>query len=129
MPARRIAWIVLGSALLVVPTVSAQEEFKEFVARDDLLSANFPGAPVVTNITRETEYGANMPGRVYTATRPGPRTYAVTVVNYNPVQQIQTERARTCFAGDERCSGDTSFPGAGYWRNDVRGAMIYAAAK
>jgi hypothetical protein len=53
----------------------------------------------------------------------------VTVVDYSPAQKIHTEEAKSCSPGDERCSGDTSFPGAGYWKNDVRGAMIYAAAK
>ena len=128
MPALRIALIMLGALLLIAPVTFAQQ-FAEWESKQDLFAANFPGVPTMTSITWETEYGAGIPARVYRATLPGPRTYSVTVVNYNPVQQILTERAKSCPPGAERCSGDTSFPGAGYWKNDVRGAMIYAAAK
>jgi hypothetical protein len=128
MSARRIASIML-CALLPISPVSYARQFAEWESKQDFFAANFPGVPTVTDITWETEYGAKVPARVYTAMRPGPRTYSVTVVNYNPVQQILTERAKSCDQGDERCTGDTSFPGAGYWKNDVRGAMIYAAAK
>ena len=128
MPALRIALIMLGALLLIAPVTFAQQ-FAEWESKQDLFAANFPGVPAMTSITWETEYGAGIPARVYRATLPGPRTYSVTVVNYNPVQQILTERAKSCPPGAERCSGDTSFPGAGYWKNDVRGAMIYAAAK
>src|SRR5688572_12871661 len=128
MPARRMALLMLGALLLIAP-VSFAQQFAEWESKQDLFAANFPGVPTMTSITWETEYGARIPARVYRATLPGPRTYSVTVVNYNPVQQILTERAKSCPPGAERCSGDTSFPGAGYWKNDVRGAMIYAAAK
>jgi len=117
-------------SLLFVSSASFAQEFKEFRGKQDLFAANFPGDPAVTSITWETEYGAQLPARVYTATLPGPRTYSVTVVDYNPVQDILTAKAKRCpDQADERCTGNTSFSGAGYWRNDVRGAMIYAASK
>jgi len=104
--------------------------FKQFESKEDLFGANFPGDPVVTNITWETEYGARLPAHVYTGTLPGPRTYSVTAIDYNPVQKILEAKAKTCpDQADERCTGNTSFSGAGYWRNDVRGAMLYAASK
>src|SRR3954470_3993013 len=106
MALRCTAWVVLGAILLFAPAAFAQEEFTNFESKQDLFSANFPGTPVVTNITWETEYGAKIPGRVYTVARPGPRSYSVTVIDYNPVQQIQTERVKSCFPGDERCTGD-----------------------
>ena len=128
MPARRLAFIILGALLLIAPGSFAQQ-FAEWESKQDLFAANFPGVPTAMEITWDTEYGAKLAARVYRVTLPGPRSYSVTVVNYNPVQQILTERAKSCPPGSERCSGDTSFPGAGYWKNDVRGAMIYAAAK
>jgi hypothetical protein len=51
----------------------------------------------------------------------------MTVVDYNSVKDILTAKAATCPPGLERCNGDTAFSGPGYWKNDVRGAMIYAA--
>jgi hypothetical protein len=127
MTAKNVALAVVASSIWIAPTFAQQ--FKEWESKQDLFAANFPGEPTVTSITWETEYGARIPGRVYTATA-GPRTYSVTVVNYNPVEEILTAKAKSCSdQTDERCTGNTSFPGAGYWKNDVRGAMIYAAAK
>ena len=129
MSARRIASVALVAWLSVSTVAFAQEPFREFASKDDRFAANFPGEPVVTGITWETEYGARIPGRVYTVTMPGRGSYSVTVVDYNPVQSILTARSKDCPPGLERCLGDTSFPGPGYWKNDVRGAMIYTAAK
>ena len=98
MPALRIALIMLGALLLIAPVTFAQQ-FAEWESKQDLFAANFPGVPTMTSITWETEYGAGIPARVYRATLPGPRTYSVTVVNYNPVQQILTERAKSCPPG------------------------------
>ena len=129
MSATRIASIVLG-ALLVLPSVSSAQEFKDWQSKQDRFGATFPGEPTVTTITWETEHGARIPARVYTATLPGPRTYSVTVVDYNPVKDILTAKAKDCPPGRlERCEGHTSYAGAGYWKTDVRGAMIYAASK
>ena len=128
MPARRIASIVLGTTLLIAPPSFARQ-FALWESRQDLFGANFPGTPTMTSITWETEYGAKLPARVYTSTLPGPRIYSVTAIDYSPVQRLLTAQAKTCDQTDERCTGNTSFPGAGYWKNDVRGAMIYAAAK
>jgi hypothetical protein len=127
MAARRTSMALL--AWLLLSSTSFAQEFKEFRSKQDFFTANFPGDPVVTDITWETEYGAKLPAHVYTATLPGGRVYSLTTVDYNPVQQILTEKSKSCAPGDERCSGDTSFSGAGYWRNDVRGAMLYAASK
>jgi len=127
MAARRIALGVLLVLVSISPVFA--QAFKEWTSKEDLFAVNFPGEPVRTDTIWETEYGARLPAHVYTARLPGPRTYSVTVVNYSPVQQILTELSKSCVPGDERCNGDTSFPGAGYWKNDVRGAMIYAAAK
>jgi hypothetical protein len=127
MAACRLA-IVLGAVLLITPVALAQQ-FAEWESKQDLFAANFPGVPTVSTITWETEYGAKIPARVYTSTLPGPRIYSVTVIDYAPVQRLLTEQSKTCDQTDERCTGNTSFPGAGYWKNDVRGAMIYVAAR
>jgi len=132
MAARRIASLVLGALLFVVPTVSAQSTYKEFVSKEALFAANFPNTPVATTITWETEYGAKIPALVYTSTASSPqgtRKYVMTMVDYNPVRQIAAERAKSCDPRDERCGGTYPIEGVGYWKNDLRGAMIYAAAK
>src|SRR5262245_1579966 len=95
MAATRTASIVLGAVLLVAPAAVAQA-FKEYDGKQDYFSASFPGVPTVSNIMWETEYGAKVPGRTYTLTAQGPRTYSVTVIDYRGVQQILTEKAKQC---------------------------------
>jgi hypothetical protein len=104
----------------------AQDKWREFISKEDRFGANFPGEPVVTQITWTSEHGATVPARVYTVTD-GPRTYSMTVVDYNLVKDQLIEKAKSCPAGLERCLGRTAFSGDGYWKNDLRGAMIYAA--
>jgi len=134
MAARQIALAVLLSLMSISPafaqTAAVGETdgvFTRWESNEDMFGANFPGTPVKTDITWETEYGAKIPGHVYMATLPGPRIFSVTVVDYSPVQAILSERAKGCLE-DERCSGNTSYSGLGYWKNDLRGAMIYAAS-
>lgn len=53
----------------------------------------------------------------------------MTVIDYSPVEKILTEKARiACAAGAETCIGVTD-TGLGYWKNDVRGAVVYATWK
>ena len=119
------------AALIAIVLFSTQgtsfaQEWREFVSKQDLFAANFPNEPIVMPMVWETEYGVSLPGRVYTV-KQGPGSYSVTVVDYNSVKDILTARAAECPPGLERCNGDTAFSGPGYWKNDVRGAMIYAA--
>jgi hypothetical protein len=125
MAAGPIALIVVV-AVMAIARPSLAQEFREWVSKQDLFAANFPGEPVMTTITWTTEHGAQLPARVYTATR-GPRTYSVTAVDYNQVKDILIAKAKQCPPGLERCNGLTSFSGEGYWKSDLRGAMIYAA--
>ena len=92
-----------------------------------MFAANFPGEPIVTTMTWETEYGPDSGTRLYgdPAGSADPLRHGDQL---QPVEQILSERAKSC-ADDERCSGNTSYSGDGYWKNDVRGAMIYAAFK
>jgi len=105
------------------------KEWKEFVSKDDRFSVNFPGDPVVTDIVWVSEYGARLPGRVYSV-QDGQRFYSMTTVDYTLAKELDAARAKACpDQDDELCTGHTSFSGPGYWKNDVRGAMIFAALK
>ena len=49
----------------------------------------------------------------------------MTVVDYNHAQRILTEKAKQCPPGAEPCLGG---PGnAGHWKDDIRGAIVYAS--
>jgi hypothetical protein len=104
----------------------AQNQWKEFISKQDRFGANFPGDPVVTQMTWQSEQGAVVPARVYSVTN-GASKYSMTVVDYNLVKAQLLEKVKSCPPGVERCLGRTAFSGDGYWKNDLRGAMIYAA--
>src|SRR5262245_51983338 len=100
------------------------QEWIEFASREDRFTCNFPNQPKITETTYQSEHGANLPTRVYSATQ-GQSRYSVTVVDYNQVQRILTEKAKSCPAGAEPCLGS---PGdEGHWKADLRGAIVYAS--
>ena len=119
------------SALVVVlAAVPARaQEWTDFVSREDGFRVNFPGQPVVADSAYTSEYGAMLPARVYRVTR-GQERYSVTVVDYRPIEKLLTERSKTCppFA-DERCTGvgAGAAVGFGYWKTDIRGALVWAS--
>ena len=108
--------------------MAAAQEWTEFVSRDDRFTTNFPGAPQVTSTTYRSQFGADLPAHVYSASL-GPSRYSLTVVDYRTVETILTEKSKSCPAGAETCRGNaspSSSTGAGYWKVDLAGAIIYA---
>ena len=104
------------------------QEYVEFVSRQDRFSATFPVQPKVTETTYQSQFGAGLPARVYSA-ESGPGRYVLTVVDYSNIESILTEKAKSCPAGAETCRGGGSSTGAGYWRADFAGAVIYATSR
>src|SRR5215207_6960379 len=123
---KRLAVIAIVCACALTGDAVAQSTWRESISKQDRFGANFPGEPVVTPITWTSEQGAVVPARVYSVTN-GPARYSMTVVDYNLVKNQLIERAKGCPPDTERCLGRTAFSGDGYWKNDLRGAMIYAA--
>ncbi len=128
---RQIVSFVVVCALSL--GTSFAQEWRTFTSMEDRFSANFPGEPEVAEILWESEYGAMLPGRVYTVEQ-GASKYSATVVDYNPIEEILTEKGKTCPPGLEGCEGTTAARrsdnnGAGYWKTDIRGAMIYVTSQ
>ena len=119
--------IVAALALLGAPGSAVAQDWIEYASREDRFTANFPGTPVITATTWKSEYGAELKGRVYTAQNAAGK-YTMTVIDYAPVEQLLTARSKACPPGAETCRGvgDT---GVGYWKNDVRGAVVYGIWK
>ena len=119
----------LLSSILVVSLsgTSFAQEWDEFVSKDERFSCNFPGTPTVTETTWTSQFGAILPARIYSGTQ-GSGRYSITVVDYNPIQRLLSERSMSCPAGAETCQGIHDW-GLGYWKNDVRGAVVYASSK
>jgi len=120
--------LAVAALLLALTTSLIAQQWSEFVSRDDRFTANFPGTPQIAPTTYKSQFGADLPARVYSASL-GASRFSLTVVDYNAVEKILTEKSKSCPAGAETCRGNaspTSSTGAGYWKVDLAGAMIYA---
>ena len=102
------------------------QEWIEFASREDRFTCLFPSQPKVMETTYRSEYGADLPARVYSVMQ-GQSRYSVTVVDYNRAQRILTEKAKACTAGDVVCSGLANSTGEGWWKVDMRAALVYAS--
>jgi hypothetical protein len=120
--------LMLAAVLAMTPGLAFAQEWTEFASRDDRFSCNFPGQPRVSTTTWTSEYGAELPARVYLAENPSGR-YSMTVVDYRDIERILTEKSKSCPAGAETCRGNPPSTGLGYWRVDLQGALVYATWK
>jgi hypothetical protein len=122
------ACILLTGALVACLAAPAfPQEWIQFESQEDRFSCVFPHQPKVSTITWTSQYGIELPGRVY-STESGPSRYSVTVVDYSDVERVLTERSKTCIDGDSTCRGAPA-TGPGHWKQDVLGAMAYASGK
>lgn len=124
---RMMSLMVATLILAVTGTAFAQEDWDEFVSKDDHFTVTFPGTPKITETTWTTQFGAILPARVYSGAS-GAGRFSITAVDYSQDERILTERARLCPPGAETCQGIHDW-GLGYWKNDVRGAVVYAISK
>lgn len=122
----RVRLLLVVSAMFISRAALSQD-WIEFVSRQDRITCLFPTQPTVTATTWASEYGAVLPARVYSVTQ-GSSRYSLTVVDYNPVERLQVEKSKSCPAGAETCQGIGDW-GLGYWKNDMRGAIVYATSK
>jgi hypothetical protein len=99
----------------------------EFVSLEERFTAVFPGKPVVRETAWPSQFGAVLPARVYSVTQ-GQSRYTITVVDYRLVERVQVEKARACPDGANTCQGIPDW-GIGYWKNDIRGAIVYGMSK
>ena len=110
----RIFSRLLISVLLFSGTASAQ--WRQFVDRSEYFSANFPAEPEIRDIRYDSEYGANLPAKVYSVVD-GESLHSVTVVDFTDAQRVYRELAdRTDEAGN-----------ASLWLYDQRASVAYAA--
>ena len=121
------------SALIVVALVAAAavpagaQEWTEYQNNQEGFKVLFLGQPTVTETTWTSSFGFVLPARVYSADR-GRERYSVTAVDYSGIERQAIERVKACPAGAEPCLG-SALAGPGYWKHDVRGALIYATSR
>jgi hypothetical protein len=123
----RLMPLISAALVLSMSGSSFAQDWVEFASREERFTCTFPAQPKVTETTWNSEYGAVLPARFYSATQ-GQSRYSLTVVDYNPVERLLVEKSKSCPAGAETCQGIGDW-GLGYWKNDVRGAIVYATSK
>jgi hypothetical protein len=124
----RMSPIVAAVLVLSMSGLAFAQQWTEFVSKEDGFMINFPGPPRATPSIYKSQFGADLPARVYSASL-GPSRFSLTVVDYRPIEKILTEKAKSCPEGAETCLGGTnpgSSTGAGYWKIDRAGAIVYA---
>src|SRR6267142_5054779 len=119
--------LVAAALALCGSGLAFAQEWVEFSSQKERITCLFPTQPKITETTWVSEYGAILPSRVYSAAQ-GQSRYSLTVVDYNPIERLLVEKSKACPAGTETCQGIGDW-GLGYWKNDVRGAIVYATAK
>jgi hypothetical protein len=120
----RLTPLISAALVLSISGPSFAQEWIEFASREDRFTCLFPSQPKITETTYRSEEKADLPARIYSVTQ-GQSRYSVTVVDYNHAQRILTEKAKQCPPGAEPCLGG---PGnAGHWKDDIRGAIVYAS--
>jgi hypothetical protein len=61
----RFALIASALVLIISAPAFAQDDYTEFVSKEDFFTISFPGKPVLTDGTWLTEYFVNLPSKVY----------------------------------------------------------------
>jgi hypothetical protein len=118
--------MVVISALSLSVSAFGQD-WTEYANREDGFKVVFPGTPTVAETTFKSEYGADLPARIYSVTR-GPERYQVIVADYSQAPRLLDEKAKTTCPKDfqdERACGLT-LAGRGYWKEDIGGALLWA---
>ena len=127
MRIRLTSFLISVTLILGASALAFAQDWIEFASREERFTCLFPDQPKVTEAAWTSEYGAILPSRIYSATQ-GQSRYSLTVVDYNPIEQLMVEKSKACPPGTETCQGVADW-GLGYWKNDMRGAIVYAIAK
>ena len=83
-------------ALVVMTGTASAQPWIEYTDREELFFVNLPEQPKVEDVMMETEYGAMVPGKKYTANR-GDNHFTVTVWNYADAE-VTDVRGSVAFA-------------------------------
>jgi len=121
-----LVFAVFASGLSLSASAFAQD-WGEYINKDDGFRVDFPGPPTVTETTFKSEYGVDLPARVYRVVR-GPERYSITVADYTQAPKLLDEKAKTTCpkdVPDERACGLVN-AGRGYWKEEIGGALVWA---
>lgn len=120
--------IAMLALVLSAPGIAAAQEWEVYLSRQDGFTVNFPGQPQISEMTWRSQLGYTLPGRVYKAER-GRQRYSATVVDYTSLEQQGIARWKACPPGNAQCRDGGPTIGPGYWKQDERGAVVYAVSQ
>ena len=125
----RVNLTAVAALVFCIASPAVAQEWTEFVNQEDRFSTVFPGEPRITETTYTSQFGAELPARVYSA-EVGQNRYSLTVVDYSPIEAILRVKAEDCPPGAETCRGGSgeggNSTGPGYSKADRQGALIDA---
>jgi len=78
-----LRFALLLPVLLAFPGIAAAQNWQQFKSIEDRFSVNFPGDPILEEVTFTAEDGNEIPARLWSA-RSGEEYYAVTVIDFDP---------------------------------------------
>lgn len=119
--------IALGIAVLLSAAPAFAQEWTEYISKEDGFRVNFPVPPTIQTTTFKSEYGIDLPAKVYTVNR-GVDRYSILIADYRDIRKLADERAaKMCPSGkgDERSCGLVN-AGRGYWKEELGGALLHA---
>ena len=121
---------IVFALLLSVPGTAAAQAWQEYTSLQDGFTINFPGQPKITETTYESQLRYTLPARIYTAERDGGKEkFSLTVVDYATLEQQGIARWKVCPPGNSQCRDGGETIGPGYWKQDERGAIVFAISK
>lgn len=119
---------ILVVLALLTPGLAAAQEWDVYTSRQDGFTVNFPGQPKISEFTWRSQLGYMLPARLYSAER-GRQKYSITVVNFATLEQQGIARWKACPPGNAQCRDGGPTIGPGYWKQDERGAIVYAVSQ
>ena len=120
----RVMTFVIALVLSAAPAFA--QEWTEYISKEDGFRVNFPVPPKIETTTFKSEYGIDLPAKVYTVNR-GVDRYSILIADYSNVRKLADERAaKACPSGkgDERSCGFVN-AGRGYWKEELGGALLH----
>lgn len=105
--------LILLVTSLIAPLLANAQDWRTYVDADEFFAVNVPGEPEVTNVLYASEWGGQLPAKIYSLTA-NDVDYRITVVNYGTDD-------RSYVRVDDHTDDD--FP----WLYDFRGSIAFAA--
>lgn len=110
---QKLGLLAISASLILMPATLSAQDWQHYVDEEELFAINMPGEPEITETLYASEYGGNLPTKIYSL-NVDEADYRITVVNYGTDEQAYVRV-------DDHT--DEDFP----WLYDVRGSIAYAA--